>query len=81
MGVGHVVLCWDCLPIRKMSLKLKSTTKIGLCVEYLVMMLSMVESIRCRSSSSDGMYMWMRSKGVRGLLVMLIIWRYGDNSS
>lgn len=44
-------------------------------------MVDYIGGIMCRPSSCEGMYMWMGGKGLRHLLVMLIIWRYGDNSS
>jgi len=34
--------------------------------------------MRCMSSKCDGMYMFRMSIGVRGLLLIIMAWRYGD---
>lgn len=58
--------------------RLKSPRRIGKCVEWVVrvcLIVCWISWIMCMSSSCVGIYKWIITMGVRGLLAIVIICR------
>ena len=78
--LGSVGMLLFVLPLSNMS-RLKSPANIVwwlVCCVMRVKIWFWISSIRCVSCGCIGMYMFRRSIGISGLLLIIMAWRYGD---